>query len=111
MSDQLVTATTALLQRDFGLQASKTKRLTEGEVVQLLADEIDHLMQTRMEWLLSLLYRMDVSETLVNEALHPASPVAANIGLARLVYARQKRRAYTKATYKPQPLEDEDLAW
>ncbi len=89
MSDQLVTATTALLQRDFGLQASKTKRLTEGEVVQLLADEIDHLMQTRMEWLLSLLYRMDVSETVLNEALHPASPVAANIGLPRLVYARQ----------------------
>lgn len=106
-------ATTALLQQDFALSSDDDNQdtLTEAEVLRLLADEVDRYMEHRMERLLSLLYTMDVAEADVSEALHPLSPVPANEALARLIYERQKRRAYTKATFKPKPLEDEDLAW
>lgn len=111
MSSPLLVATTALIRRDFSLGEADDERLTEDQIIQLLADEIDHLMQYRMEWLLSKLYVMDVGEADVGAALHPANPVPANLALAKLVYERQRRRAHTKAMYKPQPLEDEDLAW
>lgn len=84
--------------------------MDEAELLRLLADQIDHLMQHRMEWLLSLMYRLDVSEAKVNAALHPAAPEPANLGLARLVLERQKRRAWTKLNVPPEPLDD-DMAW
>lgn len=103
--------TTDLIRRDFDLAQPENAELSEAEVIQLLADEVDRLMQHRMERLLSLMYTMDVAEADVNAALHPSSPVPANLALAKLIYARQSRRAYTKATFKPKPLEDEDMAW
>ncbi len=103
--------TTALLKKDFALQTGDADTLTEAEVLRLLADEVDRYMQGHMERLMSLLYTMDVEENDVNDALHPLSPVPANEALARLIYERQRRRAHTKATFKPKPLEDEDLAW
>lgn len=107
----LIKDTTDLIRRDFELAQPDDQTLSEAEVIQLLADEVDRLMQHRMEWLLSLMYRMDVDEEKVNDALHPTNPIPANLALAKLIYARQSRRAYTKATFKPKPLEDEDLAW
>lgn len=108
----LLQSTTQLIQRDFALQANgETDSLSETEVLRLLADEVDRFMEHHMERLLSLLYTMDVAEEDVSQALHPLATEPANEALARLIYERQKRRAYTKAMFKPKPLEDEDLAW
>lgn len=107
----LTNATTELLRRDFAIGDAAGGTLSEAEVIQLLADEIDRLMHRRMEWLLSKLYTMDVAERDVHDALHPSSPVPSNLALARLVFDRQRRRVETKARYKPEPLEDEDMAW
>ena len=108
----LLASTTALIQRDFALRrADDQLTLTESEVLRLLADEVDRYMESHMERLLSLLYTMDVAEEDVSKALHPLATLPANEALAKLIYERQKRRAYTKATFKPKPLEDEDLAW
>lgn len=110
---ELLRSTADLIQRDFSLlrEEDRPDTLTEAQVLRLLADEVDRYLQGHLERLLSLLYTMDVAEDDVNEALHPLSDVPANEALARLIYERQKRRAYTKATFKPKPLEDEDLAW
>ena len=67
-------------------------------------------MQHRMEFLMSRCYVLDVPEEAVADAFHPAAPEPANVGLARLLYARQRQRAHTKLTVKPEPLDDE-LAW
>lgn len=67
-------------------------------------------MQHRMEQLMSLCYTLDVSEELVAEAFHPSADEPANLGLARLLLARQVRRLKTKRTFKAQPLDDEN-AW
>lgn len=95
--------TAALIGRDFELE-NIDQQLSEEELFRMLADHIDWLIERRMEWLLSLMYRMDVDEVKVQAALSPNAPEAANVGLARLVLERQKQRVYTKQNYQPQDL-------
>jgi len=107
MQEKNTTQLTAeLIRRDFELEKTEDK-LSEEELFQMLADHIDHLIQYRMEWLLSLMYRMDIDEEKVQAALSPIAVEAANIGLARLVLERQKLRVHTKQTYQPEDLGEE----
>jgi hypothetical protein len=96
--------------KDFGLTIPEAE-WSEADLLRALADRVDYFMQSRMEELLSLLYRMDVSEAAVAEALHPAAPEPANVGIARLIIERQRQRAATKRRIKPEPLEDEEMRW
>ena len=98
--------TMELLRRDFEL-AETGASVSEEELLQLLADEVDHLIDQRMEWLLSLMYRMDIDESRVQAAISPLAKEPANIGLARLILERQQQRAHTKQTYKPEDLGEE----
>jgi hypothetical protein len=95
-----------LIRRDFAIDKG-LEGVSEEELFQLLADHIDWLIEHRMEWLLSLMYRMDIDEAKVQWAISPLAPEPANIGLARLVLERQKQRAHTKQTYKPEDLGEE----
>jgi hypothetical protein len=91
-------------------EAAEFEKMSEAEVFDLLANRIAWLIEHRMEWLLSLMYRMDVNEAKVSAALHPLAPEPANVGLARLVLERQKQRAFTKQHVNSPPLAEEDLA-
>lgn len=95
-----------LIKKDFEI-VDHGENISEAELFQMLADHIDWLLEHRMEWLLSLMYRMDVNEQKVQQAIAPDAPDPANIGLAKLVLERQKQRAYTKQTYKPEDLGEE----
>jgi hypothetical protein len=98
----------ALITRDFEMEpAESEKKVTEEELLQLLADRISWLIEYRMEYLLSLLYRLDVKEEKVDFSLSPACPDPANIALAKLVLERQKERIRTKHQYK----QDEIDGW
>ncbi len=97
-----------LIVRDFELEKHEEETLTEEDLFRLLADQISYMIEYRMEYLLSLMYRLDIDERKVNDALAPFAPEPANIGLARLVLDRQKRRAYTKAHYKQEEKLDDD---
>jgi hypothetical protein len=101
MENQDFTQTAALIARDFELEAS-TELLTEAELLQLLADQIAYMIDHRLEFLLSLMYRLDIDESRVSAALSPASEEPANLALARLVLDRQKQRVFTKQYYKQQ---------
>lgn len=101
-------ATLQLIRQDFEIE--EQDRLSETALLQILADQIDWLIGHRMEWLLSLMYRLDVEEAKVNAVLHPAAKEPANWGLARLVLDRQKKRAYTKKNYQT-PSVEEDMEW
>lgn len=98
--------TTDLIRRDFELEGVPDQ-LSEEELLRLLIDHVDFLIDRRMEWLLSLMYRMDIDEEKVNAALHPAAPEPANIGLAKLILARQQARVRTKVAYPPEDLGEE----
>lgn len=108
---QVHSNTLALLQRDFSIAAEGEALHSPQAVVELLAKLIEEALYSRPEWLMSKLYTMDVAEADVRQALHATGEMAPHLALAKLVYERQSRRAFTKATFKPKPLDDEDMAW
>jgi hypothetical protein len=93
--------TTALVLRDFELLAPE-KTMTEEDMIQYLADAIGYMIEHKMDFLLSLLYRLDVDEHKINRALMPGNPIPANIALAHLVWNRQKQRIATKKAFREQ---------
>ena len=83
----------------------------EDALLLWLAAQIADLLQYRTEFLFNIFYCMDISEEKMHDALLPNAPEAADIGLARLMLARQKERNRTKALYPPKPIDDEGLKW
>jgi hypothetical protein len=93
--------TTALIVRDFELTTPQNP-MTEAELLHYLADVMAYMIENRLDYLLSLLYRLDVAEKKINQALMPGHPEDANVALARLVIERQKQRIATKKAYRAQ---------
>ncbi|MCC6724622.1 MAG: hypothetical protein IT258_08935 [Saprospiraceae bacterium] len=102
-----------LLIKDFELQSSEAEAPSEAELFQLLCDRISWMIEHNMEYLLSLLYRNDVLEYKILDALSPGNPEPANVALAKLVMERQQQRLATKKQYGSQRSDevDEDLRW
>lgn len=101
--------TRELIARDFELEPiDDSEQITEEELLRVLSNRIAYMIEYQLEFLLSLMYRLDVSEQKVSDALSPGASEPANIGLARLVIERQKQRAFTKQFYKQEKLEDLD---
>ena len=93
--------TTALILRDFEL-IEPERELNEAELLVYLADAIAYMIEHKMDFLLSLLYRLDVAEPKINDALSPGNPEEAHVALAKLVLERQKLRVATKQAYRAQ---------
>lgn len=107
MPEDTLGITAELIVRDFELQPPE-QSLTEEELLLMLAGHIAGLIEHRLEYLLSMMYRLDIDERKVDRALSPYSEEPANLALARLVLERQKQRAFTKQHYKQKDLEDLD---
>ena len=58
--------------------------------------------------IISLMYRLDISEGKVRYALSPFCEEEPALALANLIINRQKQRNLSKSEYKQPPLEDED---
>lgn len=76
----------------------------DEQVLEVLTDRIGELLARQPDYLMSMLYRLDVSEQAVRSALnddqHPAQ------ALAQLVLQRQRQRLATKKKYKQEPLDE-----
>lgn len=99
------------LLRRFEVSEDPRDQYSEEEVLDMLTQRIAWLMEHRMEFLFSQLYRMDIDERLVRQVLDPATvgePPAR--GLARLVMHRQMERMRTKKDIRVDEI-DPDLAW
>ena len=105
MNKDNLAATNDLIVRDFELEP-QDKILTEEELLGLLSDILAEMIERRLEFLLSLMYRLDIDEKKVHFALSPFCEEPANIALARLILERQKQRAFTKQYYKQEDLGD-----
>ncbi|MEO6759059.1 MAG: hypothetical protein ABIO24_06355 [Saprospiraceae bacterium] len=111
MMDETLQQTTELLRGPFELENAPPPA-SEAELLTLLAARIDEMLERQPDYLLSMLYRLDVLEPKINQALHPASPEPPALALARLVLERQQQRIHTKRTIKTEPLEGlDDWAW
>lgn len=73
---------------------------TESNSFEKLCDYISWLMESRMDFLLSLMYRLDVTEKSIKDALHPSNPVNPVKALAELIIQRQLDRIKTKERYR-----------
>jgi len=109
----LIKKTTKQIIKDFSIEKVDVENLDEEALLQLLANQVAHYMQYELEFLFSAMYRLDIDEAKIKEALAPMALEPANIGVARLILERQKQRVYTKHLYKQAPIEglDEDLKY
>lgn len=111
MTHDTLQQTSALVREPFELENTAPPG-SEEELLAILAERIAEMLERRPEYLMSLLYRLDVLEEKIHPAMRPDAPEPANWGLARLVLERQKQRAETKRTIKPEPLEGlKDWEW
>lgn len=101
-----------LITRDFELEFS-SEALSEESITNMLANQIAYYMEHKLESLMSLMYRLDIPESKVNEILSLTQEEPTNIMLAKLVIARQKQRIFTKQFYQQAKLDDleEQLQW
>lgn len=111
MTDPVLAQTSALVREPFELE-NATPPATEAELLAVLAERIAEMLETRPEYLFSLLYRLDVLEEKIHPVMRPGAREPANVGLARLVLERQKQRARTKRSVKPGATgEGDEWAW
>jgi hypothetical protein len=89
----------SIIAANLGLESPEQYQ-SEEELTHLLAEKVEYMMEHEMELLLSWLYRMDISEQKVDQALHPTHPEPANIAIAGLLIDRQKQRIASKLKYK-----------
>ncbi|MEZ4983907.1 MAG: hypothetical protein R2795_02525 [Saprospiraceae bacterium] len=83
------------------------ENISEEELFRLLSNHVAWLVENRLEWLLSLMYRMDIDERKVEAALSPFAVAPANEALAQLIMERQQQRVRTKQQYRPADLGEE----
>lgn len=107
----MLKAVNALILRDFQLEEREMPN-SEEALLDWLADYVAYCIEKKMEYLMSLMYRMDISEEAVHFALSPLNQEPANLSIAKLILNRQKDRVHTKAFYQQEDLDvEEGLEW
>ena len=72
--------------------------LDEESVIQLFTNRVEEMMRDDIDLLLSSLYRFDVEEDKIQDALHSVTVPPAR-GIAILILDRQKQRLKTRKSY------------
>ncbi len=73
---------------------------TDGELLKLIEELVTELVNHDFERLLLMLYRLDVNEQKVKQAIDTAGPNNASRNIAELVLAREKEKAVSREQYK-----------
>jgi hypothetical protein len=93
----------------FSLQLSFS--ITEAELEQVLAAEINRLIEEDFHKLVSILYRIDVSEPKLKQLLKDNPDKDAGLLIARMMIERQKQKIKTREEFKKNIDEDDDEEW
>lgn len=107
MDKDLTEKTAALITRDFEIEIGD-KKLSEQELFDMLCNQVAYMMEYRLDFLLSLMYRLDIDEYKISQVLSPKALIPPNVGLAHLILDRQKLRIKIKEAYGKTKLEDLD---
>ena len=97
-----------ILKNEKDIISQKTNLYTEEELLNLLSEQIQHLMVHDREQLWSLFYRLDVTDEALRFVLNNTPSEQQSIALGQLVLERQKKRMETKMKYKQDPIDDEE---
>ncbi len=84
----------------------------EAALVALVAERVAELLERQPEYLMSLLYRLDVLEEKIVPVMRGQSAEPIPVALARLIVERQKQRLHTRRTMKPRASDQaEEWRW
>ena len=91
--------------RNFEIQGIEDE-ITEKEFFKILTAQVEYMLDRKLDYLLSLLYRLDVEEYKIKAALDNKTMGSPAEVLARLIIDRQKQRNKTKSEYS-----NDNLNW
>ena len=95
------------LSGDFNLPVTNDKQ----QLVQALAEGINHLIQTDFARLINMLYRIDISESTLKNTLEQQSDQDAGVLISELIIERQLQKLKMRAQFKPQQNIPDDDKW
>lgn len=98
--------TAIVLQQEYDLQLPD--EISEETILQRLAERVAVLVGQGAEAFFQMMYRLDISERKLNEAI--GTPDVAN-RVARLIYDRQLQKIRSRAFFKGGGNAEEDLKW
>jgi len=87
------------LNNSYGLDLPETTTLEALEAI--LAEKIDAMINDDFNRLISLLYRIDVSESKLKQRLKENTNINAGLLIARLILERQWQKIETRRRYRP----------
>ncbi|HET6766089.1 MAG TPA: hypothetical protein VFH08_01780 [Chitinophagaceae bacterium] len=93
MSDEIVISE---ISKELGISL---KEVDDSLVKQALADKINDLVNTQFQKLVSILYRMDVSETKLKQLLSDNPGTDAGLIIADLMIERQKEKIRSRQQF------------
>jgi hypothetical protein len=106
---QIWANTRQLVAKNFDISPQIPDTPDEAELLSALCHTVGQMLEQAPERLFAILYRLDVSERQVQAALSPQAILPPNEGIARLIIAREKQKAITKAEYQsPTIISDDD---
>lgn len=103
---EIIKHTTALIKKDFEIEITDDP-FSEDQLTEILAKELHYLINNRMEYLFQILYRLDVRESKVNDALGLTGTEPPHIALAKLIIERQKKKAETRIKFSSPDFDDD----
>lgn len=95
------------LSNDFNLPVTNNKQ----QLVEALAEGINHLIHTDFARLINMLYRIDISEQTLKETLETQADQDAGVLIAGLIIDRQLQKLQMRAQFKPQQNIPDDDKW
>lgn len=98
-SDQLFTKTSELVFQALELEPVDDI-IDETKLLDYLGDAVAWYLEKRLEYLMQILYQMDVDERILHHAFSMENTEPANISIAKAIIERQKKRAASKLSYK-----------
>lgn len=80
----------------------------EAEILAALSQKITLLLSREPETFFQIMYRLDIPEAKLNQALYATNPPDA---IARLIWQRQWEKARSRKDHRSEDTPDDDLKW
>ncbi len=97
MKNNLDNYTKDLIINSFEMELSEG--ISESELETMLAERVEFLLANQLEFFFATMYRMDVSEPKIQEALD-AQDEKPSLIIARLIIQRQKEKQASRMKYR-----------
>jgi len=101
----LIRSSYLLIRKDFGLEENMGFEKAEISIDWLrkvLEARLNHFLDHDFDGLLNALYRIDISESKVKEALGSTNSGEISSALAELIIEREKQKVMTRLKYSPE---------